>query len=143
MRYRKELHEWTGIQPWIWPRVARELPARKKTPFLKARRKGGRPRNDDRLALGAIFWRLRSGGTWSRLPARFGSAATARRRLARWLRGDLLERAWRTYLYQLSRVELGVWREAFAAAEFRPKPYWRFGLDLIWRREFGPLLPSE
>jgi transposase len=139
VRIRKELHEWNGIPPWFWARVARELPPRKKTPFLKARRKGGRPQCDDRLALSAILWRLRSGATWNLLPKKFGSAATARRRQARWLKGDRLERAWRAYLYQLSRVELQRWQESFAAGAHRPKPPWRFGLDYVWKWEFAPL----
>ena len=134
---RKEFYEWDGIQPWFWPRIARELPPLKKTPFLKARRKGGRPRSDDRRALGAIFWRVRSGGTWSRLPKRFGSAATARRRLALWMRGGRLERAWRAYLSQLSLLELQRWRDCFAPAAFRAVPLWRFSLDHVWRWEFA------
>lgn len=143
MRIRNEPHEWTGIAPWAWPQIARELPSPKKTAFLKARRKGGRPRCDDRLAMSAIFWRLRSGGTWSRLPKRFGSAMTARRRQASWLRGGRLERAWRAFLRQQSLTELQRWRPCFAAAAFRPQPYWRFDLDLVWRREVEPVLPPE
>ena len=134
----KELHEWNGIEPWFWPRVARELPPLKKMPFLKKRRKGGRPRNDDREALNAIFWRLRSGGVWSRLPERFGSAATARRRLTLWTRGDRLDRAWRAYLNQQSRLELQRWRDCLGAVAFRPEKFWSFGLILIWRQEFAP-----
>lgn len=143
IRVRKEFHEWAGIPAWFWPRIARELPPPKKTPFLKARRKGGRPRSDDRLALGAILWRLRCGGAWRRLPKRFGSAATARRRLALWLRGARLERAWRAYLVQQSPLERERWRVAFAAGALRAEPFWRFGLLLVWRREFEPELPPR
>ena len=143
MPLRKGLNEWDGIQPWFWPRISRELPPLKKTPFLKAHRKGGRPRSDDRQALSAILWRLRSGGIWNRLPKRFGSPATARRRLALWMKGDRLERAWRAYLDQQSRPELQRWRDCFAASAFRSVPVWRFGLDLIWRQEFAPRLGIE
>jgi len=142
VRLRKELHEWDGIQTWFWPAVARELPPLKKTPFLKARRKGGRPRSDDRRALNAILWRLRSGGTWSRLPKKFGAAATARRRLALWMKGARLERAWRAYLDQQSQLELQRWRDSFASGAVRHEPFWRFDLDLVWRREFAPRLSS-
>ena len=140
MTLRKESYEWDGIHPWFWPRIACELPPLKKTPFLKVRRKGGRPRGDDRRALSAILWRLRSGGTWSRLPEKFGSAATARRRLAVWMKGDRLERAWRAYLNQQSQLELQRWRDCFASSAFRSAPFWRFGLDIIWHREFSPRL---
>lgn len=140
MSMRQGPHEWSGIPPWFWPRIARELPIPPKKPFLKSRRKGGRPRCDDRKALSAILWRLRSGGTWNRLPKRFGSAMTARRRQAAWMRGGRLDRAWRAYLQQQSRVELHRWRGCFAAASFLPQPFWRFDLDLIWQREFEPAL---
>ena len=143
MRIRNEAHEWNGISPSFWSRIARELPPVKKKPFLRSRRKGGRPRADDRQALSAIFWRLRCGGTWKRLPKQFGSAVTARRRLALWLRGDRLERLWRAYLFQQSRVELQRWRMSLAAAEYRSQPFWRYGLDFVWRREFEPLLNTD
>lgn len=110
---------------------------------MKALRKGGRPRRDDRLALGAILWRLRCGGTWSELPERFGSAATARRRLAKWQRGCILERAWRAYLYQQSRGELERWRDSFEARAFREDLFWRYDLDRIWRMEFAPIVAEK
>lgn len=143
MRIRKEPHEWTGIPAWCWPRIARELPPVRKTPFLKARRKGGRPRCDDRLALGAILWRLRCDGAWSALPERFGSAATARRRLAKWSTGYILEKAWRAYLNQQSRAELERWRDAFIAGAHRRKPAWRFDLDYAWRLGYAPFVEPE
>ena len=93
-----------------------------------------------RIASGAILWRLRCGGSWSRLPPRFGSAATARRRLALWSKGDRLERAWRAYLLQQSRDELKRWRESYAAGAVRAAPVWRGYLDLVWKREFEPWL---
>jgi len=143
MRFRKYPYEWPGIPAWCWPRVARELPPIRKQPFLKALRKGGRPRRDDRLALGAILWRLRCGGTWSELPERFGSAATARRRLAKWQRGCILERAWRAYLYQQSRGELERWRDCFEAGAFRGDSFWRYDLDRVWRMEFAPIVAEK
>lgn len=143
MLYRKEFHEWQGIPAWCWPRIARELPPPKKLPFLKAKRKGGRPRGDDRLALGAILWRLRCGGTWEKLPERFGSAATARRRLDRWLRGARLEKAWRAFLEQQSKSELERWRESLEAGDVRKKSFWRFGLDYVWKWEFEPVLSKK
>lgn len=143
MRYRKEFHEWEGIAAWCWPRIARELPPPKKLPFLRSRRKGGRPHGDDRRALSAIFWRLRCGGTWERLPERFGPAVTARRRQDLWLRGGFLEKAWRAYLEQQSMSELERWREGLEAADVRKKSFWRFGLDYIWKWEFEPLLSKK
>ncbi len=135
-----EPHEWLGVPLWAWPWIARQLPPPKTTPFLRARRKGGRPRNDDRLALSAILWRLRTGGTWQKLPPRFGSAATARRRLEFWTKGDRLECLWRAYLEQISKVERLRWKDALLAASIRQQPCWRFGLEYVWRMDFLPLL---
>lgn len=56
------------------------------------------------------------------------------------MKGDRLERAWRAYLIQQSRNELERWRDSFAAAGCRSAPFWRFGLDYIWRLEFAPLV---
>lgn len=131
-------HEWEGVSDSCWPAVACELPPVKKTPFLKRLRRGCRPRGDDRPAFGAILWRLRCGGTWDRLPERFGSAMTARRRLAAWTNGLWLENAWRAYLREQSPAELASWRDAFLALGWRRTETWRFFLELIWRREFAP-----
>ena len=143
MRIWKYPHEWAGVQPYFWAAVAKELPQPKRRPFLKKRRKGGRPRNDDRSAFGAILWRLRSGGGWDSVPERFGSADTARRRLATWQKGGRLERAWRAFLYQQSRMELERWNDVLSTDTGRRAGRWRFELDLIWRYEFAPLFPSE
>lgn len=138
MRYRTEF-DWLGVQPYFWPKIARHLPPRKQTPFLKARRKGGRPRADDRRSFSAILWRLRCGGAWSRLPKQFGPARTAKRRLAEWRYGGALERAWRAYLYQQSVVELERWAECFELSANRNTLTWKFGLEHVWRHEFAPL----
>jgi hypothetical protein len=95
------------------------------------------------LALGAILWRLRCSGTWSEVPERFGSAATARRRLAKWQRGCILERAWRAYLVQQSRGELERWRDCFETAGFRAERSWRYDLDRVWRMEFAPIVAEK
>lgn len=125
MIFRRGPHDWDGIPSWCWPRIARELPSIKKKPFLKALRKGGRPRIDDRQAFNAILWKLRTGGTWCRLPTKFGSSSSARRRLALWMKNYRLERAWVAYLYQQSAVERQRWREGLAINDCRPLPFWR------------------
>lgn len=141
--YRRELHEWEGVQEWRWPKVAAQLPTRKKTPFLKARRMGGRPQADDRLAFSAILWRVRCGGHWRKLPKRFGSSATARRRLARWACSMNLERAWRAYLEQLTRRELDEWGACLASEEFRKMPLWLYFLERIHHYEFSRRYQEE
>jgi len=125
--------------------VARQLPPLKKKPFLRSRRKGGRPRSDGRLAFGAILWRLRCGGTWSQLPIRFGSASTARRKMERWSHGLRLEYAWRAFLCQQSVAELERWRDAFEASGWRgeKRKFWRYELERIWRDEFAEKVRRE
>lgn len=92
------------------------------------------------MALGAIFWRLRCCGDWSRLPPEFGPAITAQRRLALWLKDGRLEKAWRAYLHQQSRYELERWQQCMSLSRFRETQFWRSGLDAVWRVEFEPLL---
>lgn len=137
--YHKELHEWAGVASWQWPRIVKLFPRPKKTPFLRSRRKGGRPRADDRQAFNAILWLIRSGGAWRRLPREFGSAATARRRLALWLRTGILDRAWRGYLSLLPPSEVRLWKLSFELAALRRQPYWLLTLRVILEMEFGGL----
>lgn len=71
----------------LWERVAPLLPApKKKLP--------GRPRADDRAALEAIVFVLRTGIPWEMLPAKqFGlSGMTAWRRLEQWTRAGVFEK---------------------------------------------------
>jgi transposase len=141
VRFRKDPHEWNGVEPWQWRRIALELPRPKKKPFLKRLRKGGRPRADDRKALSAILWRIRCGGTWKRLPEKFGTAATARRRLSKWMEFGRLQRLFRAYLRQLGRHDLLMWRDAVAGRDFSPDSgSWTY-LAWIWRNEFLPRVP--
>lgn len=134
-----EPHQWQGVWPLQWPAVARQLPRRPKQPFLKRRRRGGRPFIDDRLAFSAILWVMRTGCAWRRLPARFGSSATALRRLASWSRGPRLGWAWQAYLSQLGLLDLRTWGACFEAASLRREPLWRIELATIFRLEFAPL----
>ena len=135
--YRKELHEWEGVQSWFWPPIAKRLPPVRKTPFLRAKRKGGRPRAHDSLAFNALLWILRSGGRWRDLPKKFGSKATAFRRLRRWYRGAWLENAWRAYLYQMNEMERGRWARCFEIAVFRRQLHWAYDLERIYRQEYA------
>lgn len=135
--------DWPGVEPQFWPQVARTLGlVSKKRPFLRRLRTGGRPRADERLAFGAILWRMRTGGRWQNLPARFGSAASARRRLARWS-GPRLEHAWLVYLAQIDREELLRWRDDLGAVRMRPGELRKQFLALAWRWNVEPALPSR
>lgn len=72
----------------FWQRVAPLLPA------PRPKKKLGRPRADDRAALEAIVFVLRSGIPWEMLPRKqFGlSGMTAWRRLEEWTRAGVWEK---------------------------------------------------
>lgn len=81
----------------FWQRVAPLLPA------PKPKKKSGRPRADDRAALEAIVFVLRSGIPWEMLPRKqFGlSGMTAWRRLEEWTRAGVWEELQRRLLDEL------------------------------------------
>jgi transposase len=83
----------------LWERVAPLLPVPKK------KKKPGRPRVDDRAALEAIVFVLRSGIPWEMLPTKqFGlSGMTAWRRLEQWTRAGVFEQLQRELLNELGQ----------------------------------------
>jgi transposase len=85
----------------LWERVAPLLPAPKKKLL-------GRPRADDRAALEAIVFVLRSGIPWEMLPTKqFGlSGMTAWRRLEEWTRAGVFDKLQRALLDELGQQGL-------------------------------------
>jgi len=81
----------------FWQRVAPLLPA------PRPKKKQGRPRADDRAALEAIVFVLKSGIPWEMLPRKqFGlSGMTAWRRLEEWTRAGVWEELQRRLLDEL------------------------------------------
>ena len=53
----------------------------------------GRPRQDDRVIVDGIIWRLATGVPWRDLPERFGSWRTVYSRFRRWQQAGVWERA--------------------------------------------------
>jgi transposase len=49
---------------------------------------------DQRAALNALIFRLRTGCQWNRLPAGFPSDSSVHRTLQRWVRRGVLDRVW-------------------------------------------------
>jgi transposase len=70
-------------------RVLRELDPPKRT---------GRKRIDLRGALDAIFFRLRSGCQWNRLPREFPDDSSVHRTFQRWVRLGVFDRIWAVLL---------------------------------------------
>ena len=86
----------------LWERVAPLLPVPKK------KKKPGRPRVDDRAALEAIVFVLRTGIPWEMLPTKqFGlSGMTPWRRLEQWTRAGVFESLQRALLNELGQRTL-------------------------------------
>ena len=93
----------------LWERVAPLLPMPKKKKHGR-----GRPRVDDRAALEAIVFVLRSGIPWEMLPPRqFGlSGMTAWRRAEEWIRAGVFEQLQRDLLDELGQRGLVDMRRA-------------------------------
>jgi transposase len=72
----------------VWERVKSAIPA--PPPKLK----GGRPRMDDRQALNAIFYLLRTGIQWNALPRCLGASSTVHDRFQEWERQGVFMAMW-------------------------------------------------
>lgn len=70
----------------IWERIALLLPL--------ARRKNrmGRPRMNDRAAMTAILYRLKTGCAWKALPRSLGAASTVYDRFQEWRAAGIFEK---------------------------------------------------
>ena len=70
----------------LWLQMVRVLPP------PKARQKDGRPRMDDRQAMTAILYVLRTGCQWKALPRSLGAASTVHDRFQAWREAQVFER---------------------------------------------------
>ena len=70
----------------LWERIKTVLPP------PKAKKKPGRPRMDDRKAMTAIFYVLRTGCQWKALPRCLGAASTVHDRFQEWQEASVFER---------------------------------------------------
>jgi len=60
----------------------------------KARKKPGRPRNDDRPIFNGLIWLARTGAQWEQVPRQFGAKSTVNARLLEWVEYGCFARAW-------------------------------------------------
>jgi putative transposase len=72
----------------LWERIEPLLPP------PKPKKKPGRPRMDDRKAMTAIFYVLRTGCQWKALPRSLGAASTVHDRFQEWREAGVFERMW-------------------------------------------------
>lgn len=64
----------------------------------------GRPRIDQRAALDAILFRLRSGCQWNQLPSEFPDDSSVHRTLQRWRERGVFERIWATLIEECAEL---------------------------------------
>ena len=72
----------------IWNRIIPLLPPPKK------KKKVGRPRMNDRKAMNAIFYVLRTGCQWNALPRSLGASSTVHDRFQDWRKAGVFKRMW-------------------------------------------------
>jgi transposase len=90
------ISEITGVDslyevPYVlWNRITPLLPPRNR----KRKKKTGRPRMDDRKAMSAIFYVLRTGCQWNALPRSLGASSTIHDRFQEWRKVGVFRRMW-------------------------------------------------
>ena len=76
----------------LWAQMVRVLPS------PKVRKKDGRPRMEDRHAMTAIVYVLRTGCPWTARPRSLGAPSTVHDRLQEWRAAQVFERLWQAGL---------------------------------------------
>lgn len=72
----------------LWEKIRKLLPPPKPT------KKSGRPRMDDRKAMNAIFYILRTGCQWKALPCELGASSTVHDRFQEWRKAGVFRKLW-------------------------------------------------
>lgn len=80
----------------LWDKIVPLLPPPKRKKKKKKKKKAGRLRMNDRKAMSAIFYVLRTGCQWNALPRSLGASSTVHDRFQEWRRkaGVLFKRMW-------------------------------------------------
>jgi putative transposase len=86
------IHKKYLIPDNLWEEVKLLLPQE------KPKKKMGRPRMDDRQAMTAIFYVLRTGIQWNALPRSLGASSTVHDRFCEWTEEGVFERIWQVGL---------------------------------------------
>ena len=63
-------------------------------PRPKPKKKSGRPRMDDRLAMNAVFYVLRTGCQWKAIPRCLGAPSTIHDHFQEWRKAGVFQRLW-------------------------------------------------
>lgn len=81
-------HPGFGLLDALWEEIKPFLPEEPPKP------KGGRPRMDDRQAMAAILYVLRTGIQWKPLSRSFGAASTVHDRFQYWAQKGVFRKMW-------------------------------------------------
>lgn len=87
------------ISDELWERIECLLPP------PKPKKKSGRPRMDDRKAMTAIFYVLRTGCQWQALPRSLGASSTVHDRFQEWRDAGVFLRMWQAGLREYDEVK--------------------------------------
>lgn len=93
-----EIHPDFRLPEEVWQRVQSAISPKPAKP------KGGRPRMDNRQALAAIFYVLRTGCHWKALPRSLGAASSVHDRFKLWVEQGVFERMWDMGLEQYAQA---------------------------------------
>jgi putative transposase len=87
----------------LWERIKPLLP------LPKPKKKQGRPREDDRQMMTAIFYLLRTGCQWKAIPQRLGSPSTVHDRFQEWQQAGVFQALWQAGVLEYDRVKSLNW----------------------------------
>jgi len=76
----------------LWERIHPLIPP---LPPKRNEDRPGRPRMDDRKAMSAIFYILRTGCQWKALPRSLGASSTVNDRFVEWRKAGVFEKMWK------------------------------------------------
>jgi putative transposase len=83
----------------LWERMESMLPS------PKPKKKAGRPRMDDRQAMTAIFYLLRTGCQWKAIPRSLGAPSTVHDRFQEWEQAGVFQRLWQEGALEYDRAK--------------------------------------
>lgn len=83
----------------LWEHIEKLLPG------PKPKKKEGRPRMNDRQAMTAIFYLLRTGCQWKALPRCLGAPSTVHDRFKEWERAGVFKKMWEAGLIEYDKVK--------------------------------------
>jgi putative transposase len=87
------------ISSELWEKMKSLLPP------PKQKKKDGRPRMDDRKAMNAIVYVLRTGCQWNAIPKSLGASSTVHDRFQEWMIDSVFERFWKAGLMKYDEME--------------------------------------